>query len=130
MAKHKNRIDTAATPEPLTSNPFAALGPGRDEAPPSEAPAPAAPEPSSPGKEGFQVGRTRKGGWPVVLERRAKGKQVTVVRNLTGDAKGLLAILKRRCGAGGRAEDDFIEIQGDHRAAISAFLDERGGSGQ
>jgi len=74
----------------------------------------------------FRIARTRKGGWPVFVERRAAGKTVTIVRNLSGDTGALLAVLKKRCAAGGRAFTDSVEIQGDHRAKVEAILREYG----
>lgn len=59
------------------------------------------------------------------MERRAAGKSVTIVRNLSGDTEGLLALLKKHCAAGGKAFADSIEIQGDHRAKVEAFLREK-----
>jgi len=56
------------------------------------------------------------------VERRAKGKQVTVVRNVRGDAEALLDLLRRGCGAGGVARDGMVEVQGDHRAKVEAIL--------
>jgi translation initiation factor 1 len=66
--------------------------------------------------------RTRKGGWPLRVEKRAAGKVVTVVSNVEGDAQGLLAALRKRCGSGGVARSGLVEVQGDHRARIEEFL--------
>jgi len=59
------------------------------------------------------------------LEKRAKGKVVTVVANLApegNDLPGLAAQLKSKCGAGGTVKDGLIELQGDHVAAVDAAL--------
>jgi translation initiation factor 1 len=59
------------------------------------------------------------------LEKRAKGKLVTVVANLDpegNDLAGLAAQLKSRCGAGGTVKDGLIELQGDHLSAVEAAL--------
>ncbi len=59
------------------------------------------------------------------LEKRAKGKVVTVVANLdrTGnDLADLAAQLKTKCGTGGTVKDGLIELQGDHVAAAEAWL--------
>src|SRR4051794_38857585 len=56
----------------------------------------------------------------VRLEKRAKGKVVTVVANLPAegnDLPGLAAHLKAKCGSGGTVKDDLVEIQGDHVTA-------------
>ncbi|MBX6313545.1 MAG: translation initiation factor [Isosphaeraceae bacterium] len=59
------------------------------------------------------------------LERRAKGKVVTVIANLdpTGnDLAALAAQLKGRCGTGGTAKGGTIELQGDHLATAEEAL--------
>lgn len=121
MAKPKKRIDTRAEPEPLTSNPFAALRGTVPSMPEAAAPEPAPSTPKSAARP-YAVAKTRKGGWPLSVERRAGGKWVTIVGNVTGDAAALLAALRKHCGAGGAVRDGQVEIQGDHRAAIERFL--------
>lgn len=67
-----------------------------------------------------RVGRQTKG---------RKGAGVTVVTGvpLAGAALAALAkSLKTRCGAGGTVRNGTIEIQGDHRDAIVAALQDRG----
>lgn len=120
MGKKKQRIDTGTERRPLTDNPFAALG-GLDpsqlpqgEEPPADAPVAAGPA--------FSVERTRKGGYPISLEKRPNGKVVTVVSRASGDAEALLKALKKQCGAGGTVEEGRVEVQGDHRERIEAFL--------
>jgi translation initiation factor 1 (eIF-1/SUI1) len=120
---NKKRNDLPREGKILTDNPFGVLADrraGMPQAPtpvetnvPSHAKAPDRP---------YEVGKTRKGGLPVFVEKRAKGKTVTVVRNVSGDAEALLKLLKKRCGAGGVLRDGEVEIQGDHRAAIENFL--------
>lgn len=59
------------------------------------------------------------------VEKRPKGKVVTVVRNLDpegNDLTALAALLKGRCGTGGTVKDGQIELQGDHLAAADAAL--------
>lgn len=59
------------------------------------------------------------------VEKRPKGKVVTVVRNLDpegNDLVGLAALLKGRCGTGGTVKDGQIELQGDHIASADAAL--------
>ncbi len=63
------------------------------------------------------------------LEKRKKGKLVTVIRGLSAkdnDLSGLLSRLKSRCGAGGAIQDDHLEVQGDHLQRISDALRELG----
>lgn len=54
-----------------------------------------------------------------------KGKGVTLVTGLALDAAALAELasrLKKRCGSGGAAKDGVIEIQGDHRESLIAYL--------
>lgn len=58
-----------------------------------------------------------------------KGKGVVTVNGLLVDAKTLKAIgkdLKKLCGCGGAVKDGIIEIQGDQRDIIKAFLEKKG----
>lgn len=117
----KKRIDTSAERNELTDNPFANLAKQTGIAPE------AAPEPETPkaaAKAPYRVAKSRKGNWPLAIEKRAGGKVVTVVRQIEGDAEALLKELKKRCATGGAVRDDGIEVQGDHRQKIEAFLNE------
>lgn len=65
----------------------------------------------------------------VSIEKRKKGKMVTVVSNLdpeVNDFSKMLTDLKNRCGAGGTIRDDKIEIQGKHLESVAAMLVELG----
>jgi translation initiation factor 1 len=65
----------------------------------------------------------------VAVEKRAKGKLVTVVRGLAAadnDLVELLTRLKNACGAGGTVKDDLLEIQGDHQKRVATLLAEIG----
>lgn len=66
----------------------------------------------------------------VVLDRKRRGgKTVTVASgfSLYPDSLQKLATqLKKRCGAGGTAKEDEIEIQGDHADAVKAELSKLG----
>ena len=121
--KRGERMDTSAQQAPLTSNPFAALESARprEEPPEREGSIESPPRPASCGLR-FDVQRTKKGGYPVFLEKRPNGKNVTVIRNISGDLDGLVTVLKRQCGAGGAVREGSIEIQGDHRDRVEAFL--------
>lgn len=58
-----------------------------------------------------------------------KGKGVTLIRGLTGDADVLALAakaLKAACGSGGTVKDGVIEIQGDHRELVIATLVKQG----
>ncbi len=131
MGKEKSdrtRVDTTGAAGALTSNPFAALRELLPEAPAGDAASAPSPvdKPAPAAARSYQVGRTRKGGYPVSLERRAGGKTATILRNVSGDAEALLALLKKRCAAGGGIAGDAIEIQGDQCVRIEAFLREQG----
>ncbi|HOD51342.1 MAG TPA: translation initiation factor [Candidatus Hydrogenedentes bacterium] len=131
MAKKDTKcIDTSPPSEPLRSQPFAELAarlpkdlPKQGQQPQRD---PAKVEIIRPRKWPYQVARTRKGGYDLSFESRAKGKGVTVLRGVSGDAEALLAELKKRCGAGGTVREDAIEIQGDHRKAIEFHFREQG----
>ena len=66
------------------------------------------------------------------VRREVKGRRGKTVTTITGlplaaDAlRELAGELKRRCGSGGTARDDGIEIQGDHRETLVLELRSRG----
>jgi translation initiation factor 1 len=63
------------------------------------------------------------------VEKRAKGKVVTVVAGLKPDETELPALLvklKNSCGAGGTLAEESLELQGDHRARVEKLLTELG----
>ena len=68
----------------------------------------------------------------VRVSRESKGrggKTVTLVRGLALDEATLLALGKRlrsACGAGGTVKDGVIEVQGDHRERVLAWLVQQG----
>ena len=70
----------------------------------------------------YSIGKTKKGGLPVRVESRSKGKKVTVVFNVTGDLKLLLSELKQAAGSGGVVREDTIEIQGDKQEFVENFI--------
>jgi len=70
----------------------------------------------------FRVARTKKGGYPIFLEKRPGGKTMTIIRNVSGDSDALLTLLKKRCAAGGKAFEDWVEVQGDHCDRIQTLL--------
>lgn len=128
--KDKKRVETSPQSEPLRANPFAELAdrlpkdlPKHSEIPQQE---PGKAEIIRRKKRPYQVARTRKGGYNLAFEHRAKGKGVTVLQGVSGDAEALLSELKKRCGAGGAAREDAVEIQGDQRKAIEFYLREQG----
>lgn len=68
----------------------------------------------------------------VRLRREVKGRGGGTVIVISGiplpsvQIKELAGALKKKCGCGGTVKDDIIEIQGDHRDALSAELQARG----
>ncbi len=65
----------------------------------------------------------------LAVEKRKKGKVVTVIRGLPAegnDLPRLLTRLKSGCGAGGTIAEDSIEIQGKHLDRIRETLQQIG----
>ena len=65
----------------------------------------------------------------LAVEKRKKGKVVTVIRGLAAagnDLPALLSRLKSQCGAGGTLQEETLEIQGEHVERIAAVLAEIG----
>ena len=68
----------------------------------------------------------------VRLRREVKGRGGGTVIVISGiplsasEIKDLAGVLKKKCGCGGTIKDGVIEIQGDHRDALSAELQARG----
>jgi translation initiation factor 1 len=66
------------------------------------------------------------------VRREVKGRRGKTVTTIEGvplpddDLRALGNELKRRCGTGGSVKDGVIEIQGDHRDALIAELEDRG----
>src|SRR5690606_22870760 len=65
----------------------------------------------------------------LAVEKRRKGKVVTVVRGLADEGDHLsevLTALKSRCGAGGSIQDAELEIQGRQIERVRAALESLG----
>jgi translation initiation factor 1 len=61
----------------------------------------------------------------VAVEKRKKGKLVTVVRGLSpqeSDFAAILTKLQTACGAGGSVQADSVEVQGDHAERVRELL--------
>ncbi len=61
----------------------------------------------------------------LAIEKRKRGKLVTIVKGLPADGNDLpelLSQLKTTCGAGGTVKDETLEIQGHHVDRIRATL--------
>lgn len=67
----------------------------------------------------------------VRIRRETKGRKGKGVITLTGlmleapELKKLAKDLKKLCGCGGSVKDGIIEIQGDNREVIKAFLEKK-----
>ena len=62
----------------------------------------------------------------IAVEKRKRGKLVTVIRGLPSegnDLPALLSELKTHCGAGGTLNTDELEVQGDQRDRVRARLE-------
>lgn len=80
---------------------------------------PPAPERIPPGKQTARI----------AIEKRRKGKVVTVVRGLSAqgnDLPELLSQLKLFCGAGGTLKDEELEIQGRQLEKVREKLEKIG----
>ena len=124
MAAKKKRVDRSTDTSPLTASPFAALDALKNQLPTDSVPS------SLPAAEildevttAFKVARTRKGGWPVSFEKRGSGKLVTLIDRISGDENVLLKALRKHCATGGALKEHVIELQGDQREKVKAFLD-------
>ena len=65
----------------------------------------------------------------LAVEKRPKGKLVTIVSDLDPDGNDLADLasrLKAACGAGGTLKDGRVEIQGDHRDVVCEVLRKEG----
>lgn len=63
------------------------------------------------------------------VEKRKRGKLMTVVRDLVDEHEHLsklLTILKNHCGAGGSLQDGLLEIQGDQLERVREKLQSLG----
>jgi translation initiation factor 1 len=61
--------------------------------------------------------------------KRRRGNTVTVISGLPGDDAALADVaqaLKKLCGSGGTVKDGVVEIQGDHREKLAAYLTAQG----
>ncbi|QDU03570.1 translation initiation factor Sui1 [Gimesia chilikensis] len=63
------------------------------------------------------------------IEKRKKGKRVTVIRGLPAEGNDLPELLKQikdRCGAGGALKDEDLEIQGEQLDRVRETLQQMG----
>ncbi|RMH65767.1 MAG: translation initiation factor [Calditrichaeota bacterium] len=83
----------------------------------SDTPAPDGPSVKPPNQQTLYIMRDRK---------RRKGKTVTVISQFQGDMTAMKKELQKHCGAGGSVKNGEIEIQGDHRDKIAAYMRSKG----
>ncbi|MFP6581866.1 MAG: hypothetical protein VCD00_04850 [Candidatus Hydrogenedentota bacterium] len=122
MARQKKkRIDVSSEREELSDNPFATLAANVSDLP--EAPLNQNAKAKAEIISLYQVARTRKGNWPVRIEKRGGGKIVTIVEQISGDGKAFLKALQKSLGTGGKFDGSTVQIQGDHVAKVEAFLE-------
>ena len=65
----------------------------------------------------------------LLIKREKKGrggKTVTTISGVTSDPNSLKKTLQQLCGSGGTYKNGIIEIQGDHRQKIYAYLQKEG----
>jgi translation initiation factor 1 len=63
------------------------------------------------------------------LDRKGGGKVITIVKGFVGRSADLEALgksLKTLCGTGGTVKDWEVQIQGDHRDKVLAWLTSKG----
>jgi translation initiation factor 1 len=63
------------------------------------------------------------------VQNAGPGKKVTVIDGLPRNSEFLAAMakeLKKSCGTGGRAGEDFVELQGDQRERLHDLLSRKG----
>ncbi|CZF80940.1 stress response translation initiation inhibitor YciH [Grimontia marina] len=83
-------------------------------------------------KEEKQAPVREKGDGVVRIQRQTKGRKGKGVCLVTGmdlddaELKLVAAELKKVCGCGGSVKDGVIEIQGDKRDQIKAYLEKKG----
>ncbi|MGF1704820.1 stress response translation initiation inhibitor YciH [Enterovibrio baiacu] len=83
-------------------------------------------------KEEKQAPQREKGDGIVRIQRQTKGRKGKGVCLVTGldlddtQLKLVAAKLKKVCGCGGAVKDGVIEIQGDKRDQIKAYLEKKG----
>ena len=109
-------INEAQTPEIPDTSTTSTEPSMRDDMPPTE------PSGSTASSHEYTITRTKKGKLPITYENRSKGKKVTVVSNISGNADVLLAELRKRLGVGGVSRGTFIELQGDQQKFVEQFL--------
>ena len=119
MGKKKERISVDSSGKSLTQSPFGMLSSeGLPEGKAIKAPAPAQAKPK---KKRLVKMRREKAG--------RGGKEVTLLyefQNISApEIQDLMGTLKKRLGTGGKCENLKIEIQGDKRDAIEAYLSEQ-----
>lgn len=80
---------------------------------------------------GFVVQATKAGQLPLSIEKRAKGKKVTVIGNVKGNARALCTALTTILGVGGTVQDKGggqadVEVQGEQMDRVGRALQQLG----
>lgn len=75
---------------------------------------------------GFAVYADKAGQLPLAIERRAKGKRVTVINGVKGNARALCQSLTTLLGVGGTVHSKGqlfdVEVQGEQTERVSSAL--------
>ena len=126
MSRQKSKIDMSGGDALATDNPFAGLSSDGLPAASSPPPSPATRRERRHAQKPPNRGR--------VEVRRLKagkgGKTVTEIKGFTGlNAAQISALgkaLRQHCGTGGTAKNGVVEIQGDQRDTVCAWLEGEG----
>ena len=71
----------------------------------------------------WEVHGSKKGALPISVEKRPKGKVVTILTNVRKEPAALLTALQRYLGAGGKlVGNGMVELQGNHAARLERYL--------
>lgn len=124
--KKKKRVDVSGQGQTLPDDRFACLATLLDDPLPEHQGVDGTSEDKKDcEKREFSVKKTRKGNFHVSLKKLPGNRVLTVIHNIEGDGSKLLKELKKTCGAGGKLRGDTIELQGDHREAVTALLEKK-----
>jgi translation initiation factor 1 (eIF-1/SUI1) len=123
MKKKKIQKVNLSDQNPLSDSPFGKLNQMTGIEPEESAPSPESLPAQKKQVAAYSVQKSKKGHWPLSVEKRSGGKKVTLLKNIQGDGKELLSLLKKKCACGGDYKEGQLELQGDQTSKVSDFLD-------
>jgi translation initiation factor 1 (eIF-1/SUI1) len=123
MKKKKIQKINLDDESPLSDSPFGNLNQVTGIEPDETSPIPNVESPEKVAPPPFSIQKSKKGNWPLSVEKRSGGKKVTLLKNIQGDGKELLSLLKKKCACGGDYKEGQLELQGDQTSKVSDFLD-------